>query len=421
VIAETIQSKRWFRGKARKVEEAEVDETYPLDLAGTPAALLIVRVRYAEGADERYVLVGFEDGTTMHYDALSDPKLLSALLEKLRGGGTRIDGAKGRLVFRPLPKFDEVLANAKSLEPKPSAKEQTNTSIPFGDAFILKIVRVVDDGRSAELEMGEYLTKSGYTSTPPVLGAIELERERAAAKEGREPSTIGIVHAFSPNRGEAWSFTLDVLAKSKDPKAFAEHAKLLAKRVREMHEVLGRETTNAAFSPEPIERERRQALADALEATVAEVKSHLREGDEAKIDAKARTFVDRKDDPIATRIHGDLHLGQILVREDTDDFVIIDFEGEPARSLAERKSKRSPMADVAGMLRSFDYATATAKAGRDWYTAVSAAFLGAYGDVPRDVLDFYLLEKCIYEIKYEANNRPDWIKIPLEGLRELLG
>jgi trehalose synthase-fused probable maltokinase len=161
--------------------------------------------------------------------------------------------------------------------------------------------------------------------------------------------------------------------------------------------------------------------------------------------ARLASFVDLEEDPLASRVHGDLHLGQVLFTG--DDFVIVDFEGEPARPLAERKTKRSPLADVAGMLRSFQYAPAAslkARAARGlaapragwsllWYRAVTGAFLGAWLDVmrgspmlPRNedtlrtALDFYLFEKCIYEVAYEANNRPDWIGVPLEGLSELM-
>ncbi len=410
MIADYVTQRRWFRGKARPLREMHVEEAFPIDLAGAPASLMIVRATYAEGDDDRYVLLGWNDATT-HHDALAEPRLLSALLEKLRGGGTRITGERGTLVFRPLPGFDAV--KATSLVPKPSETEQTNTSVPFGDGYILKIVRKLDEGRSAELEMGELLTKSGYAGTPPLLGAIEIERPNA-----KEPSTVGIVHRFVPNRGDAWTFTLDLLARSNAAADYAPYASRLGKRIAEMHAALAR-ATGPSFAPEPLDRARRQALADGVRAGVRGVQKWLAEGDAARIDRRLAMFVELEHDPVATRVHGDLHLGQILVT-DAEDFVIIDFEGEPARPLAERKAKRSPMADVAGMLRSFDYAAATAKAPRAWYEGAARELLAAYGEAPREVLDFHLLEKCIYEIGYEANNRPDWIEIPRAGLRELL-
>ena len=393
-----LKERRWFRSKTRDIRDVVAEETFPLDLG----PLTVLRVSFADGGSERYVVVG--EGES---DALSDPKRLSMLLDLLKKGA-RVKGDEGTLVFRPLEGIDDV--KATSTTPKPSAKEQTNTSVPFGDAYILKIVRKLDEGRSAELEMGEFLTRNGYASAPRVLGAIEIERP------GSDPATVGILHQFLANRGDAWGFTLERLEK-KEP--YTKHAELLGRRVAEMHAVLarGKEPT---FAPETLDRGKRGALAAAVKKAAREIERHLPAGTIAKIDARVAAFVDRAGDPTATRVHGDLHLGQILVTPDGQDFVIIDFEGEPARPLEERKGKRSPMADVAGMLRSFDYAAATAKTGRDWYASVAKTFLASYGEVPRDVLDFYLIEKCIYEIGYEANNRPDWIGIPLGGLTELL-
>lgn len=413
VIADWIKERRWFRGKARTLVDAQVAELFPLDLGTEHASVCIIRCTYEDGGEESYVAFAREGAFTN--DALADGRLVSALLEKMKGGGTRIDAKTGTLVFRPLPGFDKV--SATSFVPEVSAKEQTNTSIPFGDAYILKIVRKLDEGRSAELDMGEFLTRHGYASTPPVLGAIEIDRH----KPKEERPTVGVFHRFLANRGDAWAFTLDKVKKAKGHAAYTPHATMLGRRVKEMHDVLAKATeSETAFTPEPLDRSKRKELADAVLASVEKIASHLREGDAAKIEARTKAFVDLEKDPVATRVHGDLHLGQILVTPE-EDFVIIDFEGEPARTLAERKAKRSPMADVAGMLRSFDYAAATAQLKPEWYQKITEAFLQAYGEVPRAVLDFYLIEKCVYEIGYEANNRPDWIKIPVAGLHGLLG
>src|SRR5262245_8347432 len=200
-----------------------------------------------------------------------------------------------------------------------------------------------------------------------------------------------------------------------------------------MHAVLAR-GTEASFVPESIPRPARRRLGDAVMGQARELSKYFREGDLSKIERRIAAFVDQESDPIAMRVHGDLHLGQILATPE-GDFALIDFEGEPARSLAERKAKRSPLADVAGMLRSFHYAAATVLRAADksaaaaWVRDISAAFLDAYGraahstmseEAFRSTLDFYLFEKCIYEIAYEANNRPDWIAIPQEGLKGVL-
>lgn len=414
-LKDWIKDRRWFRGKARTLKGAEVAEIFPLDLGTEHASLSVLQVTYDDdGGDEKYVAFAREGAFTN--DALRDGRLVSALLDKMKGGGTRIESKYGTLVFRPLPGFDKV--SATSFTPKVSENEQTNTSIPFGDAYILKIIRKLDDGRSAELEMGEFLTRHGYASTAPVLGAIEIERPRP---HKGERLTVGVIHRFLENRGDAWELTLATVAKAKGHAAYEPHARLLGKRVKEMHDVLAKATeSETAFTPEPLDKGKRQALADKVAANVARIRLFLKDDDAEKIAARTKAFVDLEKDPIATRIHGDLHLGQILVTP-SEDFIIIDFEGEPGRPLADRKAKRSPMADVAGMLRSFDYARATAKLKKDWQEKTAAAFLEAYGETDKPVLDFYVIEKCIYEIEYEANNRPDWIEIPLSGLRELIG
>ena len=385
-----IAQRRWFRGKARGLREARIDEVFPLELAGEPVDLAIVECTYESGEPDRYVLpiataigeeaaslkphlvIGVEGGKT-RYDALGSEKLLAGLLEKLRGGGTRIEGARGTLVFRPLPGFDDVPHT--SVTPKATEKEQTNSSIVFGDAYIFKIVRKLDEGRSAELEMGEALTRHGYASIPQVLGAIEITRK------GAEPSTIGVVHRFLANEGDAWAYTLERVGKDPAPAAYRDDARLLGQRLGEMHAVLAA-ATEPDFVATTLDRATRTAIGAAVTKNAHAVASSLRSGDEAKIAARVAAFVELAKDPLAMRVHGDLHLGQILAAK--GDYIFIDFEGEPARSIEERKGKRSPLADVAGMLRSFDYAAATALRAKSvsdakaWYASAAEAFLGAY-------------------------------------------
>jgi maltose alpha-D-glucosyltransferase/alpha-amylase len=199
-----------------------------------------------------------------------------------------------------------------------------------------------------------------------------------------------------------------------------------------MHVVLAR-GKDASFAPTRLDK---AALAKRVEADARAASKWLDAELVEKAAQRASAFAKLDAEAIAMRVHGDLHLGQILVQG--SDFVIIDFEGEPARSLAERKGKRSPLADVAGMVRSFDYAAATALrksspgAARKWSRETSRAFLAAWRDATRAALpmddatfqaalDVHVLEKSLYEIAYEANNRPDWLDIPRDGLRDLLG
>jgi trehalose synthase-fused probable maltokinase len=449
VITSYVKARRWFRAKARGLVSATIDETFALHLDGETVDFDVIACAYEDGATDRYVLpiatatgaeaerlkreqahlvIGEVAGRGTLYDALGSERLLAALLGQFASGSERrVESQRGALVFRAARGHD---AGASNVAPRPTKTEQTNTSIVFGDAFILKVVRKLDEGVSAELEMGEFLMRHGYASSPHVVGAIEIERS------GAEPSTVGILHRFVPNQGDAWTSTLKELEGSPSPERYLPRAALLGKRVGEMHVVLAA-GTEANFVPERIDRDVRANLVAMVRNEARSVGKWLREGDEARIASRLDAFVELGEDPVAMRIHGDLHLGQIL--STGDDYMLIDFEGEPARSLAERKAKRSPLADVAGMLRSFDYAAATAlraksaAQARAWYRAVASAFLEAYRSATcscaalaisdtlfHESLDFYLLEKCVYEIAYEANNRPDWIAIPRDGLGDLL-
>jgi maltose alpha-D-glucosyltransferase/alpha-amylase len=457
VITAYVKERRWFRAKARGLASATVEEVFPLELAGEPVRFAVVRCTYEDGGYDQYILpmavaagdeaarirkeqphlvIGTEGAPPggVVFDALGSERILEGLMERFRNGGSCVESGRGTLVFRPYPPLEA--AWPAKLAPKPTRTEQTNTSIVFDSAFILKIVRKLDEGVSAELEMGEFLTRHGYASSPQVVGSIELERAGAA------PSTVGVVHRFTKNQGDAWTTTLGQLRAAPSPDAFRGQAELLGRRVGEMHVVLAG-GTEGNFAPEPITKPDRVKLAAAVEEQARQLAKSLRDGDDARIGKRLQTFVDLGEDPLRMRVHGDLHLGQILAvgpaGAPPEDFVLIDFEGEPARSLAERKGKRSPLADVAGMLRSFDYAAATVlrersvDEARAWYRAVAKAFLGAYrtaarashvlaasDDVFEPCLDFYLLEKCLYEIAYEANNRPDWIAIPRAGLQDIL-
>jgi trehalose synthase-fused probable maltokinase len=469
-ITSYVKERRWFRAKARGLVSATIAETFPLRLDNVDVAFSVILCSYDDGGSERYVLpiatasgeeaarlmrerphlvigTSSNDGAVIHYDALGSERLLTALLDRFRDGLTvsshdEEGEVRHELVFRILPAFEGIKLG--NVAPRPMTTEQTNTSIVYGDGFVLKIIRKLEDGPSAELDVGEFLTRHGYASAPLVAGAIEIgfgERSGSGQGVGTEPqpATVGILHRFVPNRGDAWTATLQALEASDAVEAYRTKAALLGRRVGEMHAVLAK-GTGPAFVPEPIRKDTRRRLADAVVKEARALTKFLRDGDLPRIVRRLDAFVDQSDDPIAMRIHGDLHLGQILATPE-DDFILIDFEGEPARSLAERKVKRSPLADVAGMLRSFHYAAATVLRARNydaserWYRGVAATFLEAYreathrrahpgltlsSDLWRKTLDFYLFEKCIYEVGYEANNRPDWIAIPQDGIADLL-
>jgi maltose alpha-D-glucosyltransferase / alpha-amylase len=433
-------------------------------------------------------------------EALLDPDVCRALLDAVRRR-RRLRGSEGgSITGRPAPALREVLDGDEPPEPSVFRAEQSNTSVLFGQSLILKLFRRVEDGVNPDLELGRYLAeRTSFQHTPRVAGALEYQ------KDGGEPATLAIVHEFVPNEGDAWQYTLDALGRFYEQAvterirpgaqaplpaegglleraagpipdevyevvgSYLQSAQLMGRRLAELHEALTGDGADPALAAEPITPHYqrsvyqsarnltgrtmqllRRSLPSLGERERAEAEGVLaREGDVLR---RFSALLDRRVRAARIRVHGDLHLGQVLFTG--RDFLIIDFEGEPARSLTERRVKRTPLRDVAGLLRSFDYATVTALLdaiargvveadsdaareldawGRHWNEWVSAAFLGSYleraGDapwIPADpdalalVLDTALLEKAIYELAYELNNRPDWVAVPLRGIRDLL-
>jgi maltose alpha-D-glucosyltransferase/alpha-amylase len=375
--------------------------------------------------------------------------------------------------------------------------EQSNTSVVYGDRLILKIYRRLEEGVNPDVEIGRFLTEQReFANTPPVAGALEY-RPRGGA-----PMTLGLLQGYVANQGDAWSMTLDTLGRyfervlteqmSPPPDAprdsatllelaraglpelvcqqlgtYAERARLLGRRTAELHLALADAGQDSAFAPEPFTPFYQRSLYQSMRGQAARAMELLRKSiarlpeetradarrvleREPQIAARFRAVIERKIGGLRTRYHGDYHLGQVLFTG--KDFVIIDFEGEPARPLSERRLKRSPLRDVAGMLRSFSYAAYTAllelssgaqirpedRAAAEcwanhWSRWVSVAFLGAYLEtagqaafLPRDpaelalLLDAFTLDKALYELAYELNNRPDWLCAPVNGILQLV-
>jgi maltose alpha-D-glucosyltransferase/alpha-amylase len=373
------------------------------------------------------------------------------------------------------------------------AVDQSNSGVVYGDRFLLKLFRVIEEGPSTELEIGRFLARRdpAYRGVPRLTGVLEYEQP------SHEPATVGTLFAFVPNQGDAWHLALDaldryfdrVLADERRPETpplqpgslvdrahialsdqvvdkigpFLDHVRLLGRRTAELHLELASASSDPLFAPEPYDimhqqstygsaiahaartfdlvRNRLGALSPELRTLAESVLAR-----EPDLDRVFARITRRRLDMMRMRIHGDYHLGQVLWTG--NDFVIIDFEGEPGRPLSQRRFKRNPLRDVAGMVRSLRYAAAAELRGgrhrpedavrleawaRAWSGWVSAAFLAGYLEraqgsrlVPPNgadlamVLEFFLLEKCVYEIGYELNNRPDWLEIPLRGLLELL-
>jgi maltose alpha-D-glucosyltransferase/alpha-amylase len=374
--------------------------------------------------------------------------------------------------------------------------EQTNSSLLYEGKLIFKLFRLVDEGINPDLEMSRFLTeRTSFANAAPFAGGIEYR------SPGQEAVAVGVLHGFVPNQGDAWRYTLDsldryferalaqrqeieqlpptpdslaALAMQDVPELLAEliggmyleMASVLGQRTAELHLALSCETQDPAFAPEPFSLLYQKSLYQSMRGLTRNVMAMLRDSatsipeelreESQQVLSKEREMLQRfrsvslkKIPAMKIRIHGDYHLGQVLYTG--NDFVIIDFEGEPARTLSERRLKRSPLRDIAGMIRSFHYAayTSLSTAAREiagveerdtlsaiadlWYKYVSAVFLRSYLDtvgeaplVPADREDFntllktFMLEKAIYELGYELNNRPDWVRVPLAAIAELL-
>ena len=401
-------------------------------------------------------------------DAVGAHGFADAALEAIATQST-LEGSAGAIRGARLRGY--AAAARGELRARSSTAEQTNSAIFYGDRLMMKVFRRLDEGIHPELEIGAYLgAHERFTAAPRVVGSLQY------ARTGGAPAALAIVQELVRHRGDAWSIMLAELTRrvtsdALTPESIAsfEHALArLGQRTAELHVALAAETNDPAFAPERLTEEARAGLVEGARALLArtlaqlqERMPHLPEGARrraqevlaratelnARAGAIASTPTSRGprgdlEEGALTRIHGDLHLGQVLAVE--DDFVIIDFEGEPSRTLDERREKSSPLRDVAGMLRSFDYAAATiarAHAPRPdvrawceaWNVYARRTYLAAYLGVaagasflPRDepimraLLEFFLLEKCVYEVGYELNNRPDWVDIPLEGMAALL-
>jgi maltose alpha-D-glucosyltransferase/alpha-amylase len=470
-------------------------ETYLLPIAHAAGEA----AQHLQQQSAHHVIARLDSGgqESVLYDAAGDPDFARLLLEAV-ARKRRFTGRRGAVVGAPTRKLRRIAdADAlPSLTPNVIKAEQSNTSIAFGDRLILKLIRRVENGSNPDVEMSRFLTdRAKFPHTPAVAGILSYETENHAS------AALGLLQAFVPNEGDAWRFTLDAvdhffervlsrqLALSPElvPAAalfeltqrelpspaqdaigsYLESARLLGQRTGEMHLALASAPDLPEFAPEPLSVLYQRALYQSLRAMSGEIFDLLRKqlptlsddvrGDAQHVlglrgaaDARFRRIVGRKMTSVRIRCHGDYHLGQVL--HTGKDFVVIDFEGEPARPLSDRRLKRPALRDVAGMIRSFHYAAYTAlldpKVGSPlrtedrvllepwvdfWFLWASVAFLRAYTDtvagselLPQSaedrqtLLDVFLLEKALYEVKYELNSRPAWASVPLKGLRRML-
>ncbi len=451
-----LERQRWFTGKARTLVDARL-----VDWAGLDGRtwLVILEATYADGHRDTYAAPLLKDPRSGAIsDGLQDDDACRALL------AATVAGRPLGMHHGDAPALGTSAAVAAStlaaIPIRRRAAEQSNTSIVFGDQYVMKLIRHLDPGPNPEVEIGQWLTAVRFPRAAPLVGAVEYRAP------GLAPASLLVTHRFVPNEGTAWDHALADLAVALDAGdpalAYRPAATRLGERTGELHVALARDTDNPAFAPEPLTRVDMTALGGQVrqeaEHALALLESRIGTLPPA-VFAHAKALLDGREKFAAvlagapamqvraarTRVHGDYHLGQVL--RTADDFLIIDFEGEPARTLAERRAKTSPLKDVAGMLRSFGYAahaalgqaasarpgdrTRLAAAAAAWEGAACRAFLAGYGAatagaafVPAPpafdaLLNAYLIEKALYELRYELGSRPDWVDIPLQALARL--
>jgi maltokinase len=319
---------------------------------------------------------------------------------------------------------------------RPIGAEQSNTSVVFGDALVLKAFRRVEPGVNPDLELTRFLSERGFPHVPHLAGWYEYEGRLMDA-------TFGILQEFEADGRNGWDLALDELEAR--PDAFLQRVHSLGEVTGAMHSVLASEAGDPAFAPEEPSDESLALLTATIDEEIERIFVDLREDDErvAAIVGRGQDVRERLQlrSHIGVlgrliRTHGDYHLGQTLFTG--RGWIVLDFEGEPARPLPERRLKRSPLRDVAGMLRSFAYAASASEilrgvpAPEDWEQRAREAFLDGYlGSVERtllppgqeataNLLSVFELEKAVYELRYELNNRPDWVGIPVAGIARLL-
>ena len=433
-----------------------------------------------------------DEGSGLLHDGVFDESTCRELLSFIEKEG-ELEARHGRIRGVRGKSFRDILGTATiPLPVRRSSAEQSNTSILYGDRFILKMLRRQEPGLNPDAEIGRYLTENAkFDQVPPFAGSIDYE-----PRADEEPSTLAMLQGLVANEGDGWKWTIEELdryfetcaplpfpdglrAELQDPVTLSEQpafqlardhvgiyldsANTLGRRTAELHLALASATDDPAFAPEPLTAGDVQALLVDLRQHASRVFDVLKERlpylPEELVEIAA-TVLSRRTRILdhfealrpqtfqawRTRVHGDYHLGQVLKVK--TDFVILDFEGEPARPLAERRAKQCPLKDVAGMLRSFSYAAYSSLINyttrhpedihslepwaRLWERCVSTEFLRAYRETAqgaeflpvdgsdfRKVLDVFLVDKALYEVLYELNARPAWVRIPLMGIISL--
>ena len=424
-LIEYVTAQRWYGSKGREVAHAGVVDR--VELPGVTLALL--EIVFPEGTHEVYQLLAGEA-----LDGLTEPAVGRELVHLIRTGASQRTTGEGTVEFNNVEGFAGL--GTELVGSRPISSEQSNSSVVFDDALYLKAFRRLEPGLNPDLEMLRFLTLQGFENIPPLGGWYSYAGPPLEA-------TLGILQEFVPNGLDGWELALDELAEA--PDRFLGRLRRLGEVVGSMHTALAADPSDPSFCPEAPSLESLGLLTASVDEEIEQLFMTLPADVEAlapivgrgeEVRDRLRQLTHAGTTGRAIRSHGDLHLGQTLWA--TDDWVVIDFEGEPARSLAERRRKRSPLRDVAGMLRSFAYATTAvgflrnAQAPHGWEESARAEFLEGYLEtvdptiVPAGqeafdkLLAVFELEKAVYELRYELSMRPDWVPIPVAGILRML-
>jgi maltokinase len=445
-LREWVQGQRWYASKSRPVAGIEVVEG--IALGENPLVFLaLVQTRFATGTHELYQLplllveptrarpeLGDPIAQTSEwaaYDALAEPERLLELIRKMESGD-EIGAAEGHFSFH-------LADGVTSISDEPTVRlmgvEQSNSSIVIDNRLVLKVFRKLEPGINPELEVLRFLTARGFENIAALHAWYEYDGAPLNA-------TLGVAQQFLPDAVGGWELALERIES--DPDWFLGQLASLGTITARMHDVLASNASDPAFSPEEPSQEALSLLTATVDEDIERIFVRLPDdkrvapiigrGQDVRERLAARSQLGAGGRVIRT--HGDYHLGQTL--HTPRDWVIIDFEGEPGRSLPERRQKRSPLRDVASMLRSFAYITSAVEImhgnrapegfeerARErflghYFAAVDPTLLPAGEAAIHNLLSIYELEKAIYELQYELDNRPDWVSIPVAGIRRLL-
>jgi trehalose synthase-fused probable maltokinase len=427
-LIDFVTSQRWFGSKTRDVTHSAIVDRATLREEDPRLELLIVETRFDTGTHETYQLLA---GDAHELDSLADPRQVRELVHLMRTN-TKVPAGEGIVEFAATDSFAGIGHELR--EARPVGAEQSNTSIVFDEELILKVFRRLEAGINPELELLRFLTEHDFANIAQLAGWY--------AYAGRQmDATLGILQQFVVGE-DGWDRALDTMES--EPERFLDSLHHLGEVTGRMHSVLGSDSDDPAFAPEETSAESLGLLTATVDEEIESIFMDLPDdnpelepirGRGEEVRERLRMLTNLGGTGRVIRHHGDFHLGQTLWAD--DDWVVLDFEGEPARSLPERRRKRSPLRDVAGMLRSFAYAASASPLLREvetpvaWEERARTEFLDGYrktveqhlvpsGTAMDKLLRVFELEKAVYELRYELNNRPEWVKIPVAGIVRML-